>query len=128
MLRKILLGCVGFLFITITIPQLSLCASLIGDGVSALKQQIAEKGVSATLKESEFLKDDALVEGITKSVVAASTIGTATVSAAAAGAGSLAGYAGMASAVSSLGLGGITTTVGTMLAGHSVAGAAATAV
>lgn len=48
-------------------------------------------------------------------------------SAAAAGAGSLSGYAGIASAVSSLGLGGLTTTLASAL-GSSATGAAATAV
>lgn len=48
-------------------------------------------------------------------------------SAAAAGAGNLAGYAGLASAVSNLGLGGLTTTLASAL-GSSATGAAATAV
>jgi hypothetical protein len=48
-------------------------------------------------------------------------------SAAAAGAGNLTGYAGMASAVSNLGLGGLTTTLASAL-GSSATGAAATAV
>ena len=47
--------------------------------------------------------------------------------AASAGAGSLAGYAGIASAVSQLGLGGLTTAIAGML-GSSATGAAATAV
>lgn len=51
----------------------------------------------------------------------------AVTSASAAGAGSLAGYAGIASAVSQLGLGSLTTTIAGMM-GSSVAGAAATAV
>ncbi|MCT7961159.1 hypothetical protein NG791_10785 [Laspinema sp. D1] len=48
-------------------------------------------------------------------------------SASAAGAGNLAGYAGIASAVSQLGLGGLTTTLASVL-GSSATGAAATAV
>lgn len=56
-----------------------------------------------------------------------SVITGAIASAAAAGAGNLAGYAGMASAVSSLGLGGVTTAIAGGM-GTSVSGAAATAV
>lgn len=51
----------------------------------------------------------------------------AVASASAAGAGSLAGYAGIASAVSHLGLGGLTTAIAGMM-GSSATGAAATAV
>lgn len=54
-------------------------------------------------------------------------VGGAVASASAAGAGSLAGYAGMASAVSSMGLGGATTALAGAM-GSNVAGAAATAV
>lgn len=57
----------------------------------------------------------------------AAIVGTSVASAAAAGAGSLAGYAGMASAVSSMGLGGVTTAIAGAM-GTNVAGAAATAV
>ncbi|WP_009630049.1 hypothetical protein [Synechocystis sp. PCC 7509] len=57
---------------------------------------------------------------------AAVTVGSA-VTTAAAGAGSLAGYAGMASAVSTMGLGGATTAIAGLM-GSSVTGAAATAV
>ncbi len=62
--------------------------------------------------------------------VAAATTGVIVervASASLAGAGSLAGYAGMASAVSSVGLGGATTAIAGAL-GSNVAGAAATAV
>jgi hypothetical protein len=55
------------------------------------------------------------------------TLGTAITSASTAGAGSLAGYAGIASAVSQLGLGGLMQAVAGMM-GSSVTGAAATAV
>jgi hypothetical protein len=54
-------------------------------------------------------------------------VGTAVANAAIAGAGSLAGYAGMASAVSTVGLGGATTAIAGMM-GSSATGAAATAV
>lgn len=54
-------------------------------------------------------------------------VGTSVVSASVAGAGSLAGYAGIASTVSSLGLGGATTAIAGAM-GSSVAGAAATSV
>lgn len=62
-------------------------------------------------------------EGATSTI----TIGSSIASASAAGAGSLAGYAGIASAVSQLGLGGLMTTIAGMM-GSNVAGAAATAV
>ncbi|BAY75244.1 hypothetical protein NIES25_16620 [Nostoc linckia NIES-25] len=55
------------------------------------------------------------------------TVGTAIQSALTAGAGSLAGYAGIASAVSHLGLGGLTQFIAGMM-GSQVTGAAATAV
>lgn len=73
-------------------------------GVDTLKWQILNKGVAATW-----------------------TITQAVPSASAAGAGALSGYAGIASAVSQLGLGGITTAIAGMM-GSSVTGAAATAV
>lgn len=57
----------------------------------------------------------------------AATVGTAIASAAGAGAGSLSGYAGIASAVSSMGLGSATTAIAGAM-GSNVAGAAATAV
>lgn len=65
----------------------------------------------------------AIEEGVTSTY----TITQAVTSASAAGAGSLAGYAGIASAVSQLGLGGVMTTIAGMM-GSNVAGAAATAV
>ncbi|HEY9802585.1 MAG TPA: hypothetical protein V6D25_19640 [Leptolyngbyaceae cyanobacterium] len=55
------------------------------------------------------------------------TVGTAITSASTAGAGSLAGYAGIASAVSQMGLGGVTQAIAALM-GSSVTGAAATAV
>nr|OEJ76636.1 hypothetical protein BH720_03510 [Desertifilum tharense IPPAS B-1220] len=73
-------------------------------GTDTLKWQILQKGVAATW-----------------------TITQAIPSASAAGAGALSGYAGIASAVSQLGLGGITTAIAGMM-GSSVTGAAATAV
>lgn len=62
-----------------------------------------------------------------QAALAAGTIGAATAGAALSGAGALAGYAGMASAVSTLGLGGVTTAAAGWL-GSSATGAAATAV
>lgn len=108
-------------------PHQVLSASPVSNGISMLKQNLAEKGVSTCLEESNLLNDDAVLEGVTKGTVAAGTIAASTVSAAVAGAGSLAGYAGMASAVSSLGLGPVTT-LGASLLGSSATGAAATAV
>lgn len=64
---------------------------------------------------------------IQRGAVSAFTLIQAISAAATAGAGSLAGYAGMASAISQLGLGGLTTTIAGML-GSSATGAAATAV
>ena len=64
---------------------------------------------------------------IEKGLTSTFTISQAIASASAAGAGPLAGYAGIASAVSQLGLGGITTAIAGMM-GSSVTGAAATAV
>lgn len=93
-----------------------------------IKNWAVEQGVSKTLDSTTVFEDKAVIEGATKSAVAAGTIGAATASAAAAGAGSLMGYAGMASAISSLGLSSITGVIGSALAGHAVAGAAATAV
>jgi hypothetical protein len=66
---------------------------------------------------------DAMVKGGSAAV----TVGQAITSASAAGAGSLTGYAGIASAVSQLGLGGLTQAVAGFL-GSNAAGAAATAV
>jgi hypothetical protein len=66
---------------------------------------------------------DAIIKGGTSAV----TIGQAINSASIAGAGSLTGYAGMASAISQLGLGGLTQAVAGFL-GSSASGAAATAV
>lgn len=65
--------------------------------------------------------------GIEKGATSALTIAQAVTSASAAGAGPLAGYAGIASAVSHLGLGSLTTTIAGMM-GSSATGAAATAV
>lgn len=65
----------------------------------------------------------AIEEGAGTTVLLFQTI----TSASAAGAGNLAGYAGIASAVSQLGLGGLTTTLASVL-GSSATGAAATAV
>lgn len=118
---------VGILMTGLILPKQAFSASPVGQGISMLKQNLAEKGVSTALQESDLLNDDAVVEGVTKSTVAAGTIGAATVSAAAAGAGSLAGYAGMASAVSSLGLGSVTTAGASLLGYSGLTGAAATA-
>jgi hypothetical protein len=64
---------------------------------------------------------------IQKGAVSVFTLIQAMSAAATAGAGSLTGYAGMASAISQLGLGGLTTTIAGML-GSSATGAAATSV
>jgi hypothetical protein len=72
---------------------------------------------------ADSTKWDAMVKGGSAAV----TVGQAISSASAAGAGSLTGYAGIASAVSQLGLGGLTQAVAGLL-GSNAAGAAATAV
>jgi len=71
--------------------------------------------------------DGSAWEAIKEGVISTYIITQAFTSASAAGAGALAGYAGIASAVSQLGLGGLTTTIAGMI-GSSVTGAAATAV
>jgi hypothetical protein len=78
-------------------------------------------------KDAKENKDEGTNKAINQGVYTATTV-TAGVSAAAInGAGSLAGYAGVSSAVSSLGLGGVTTSIAGAM-GSSASGAAATAV
>jgi hypothetical protein len=71
--------------------------------------------------------DNSVDEFLDTSIGAGVAIGTSVASASLAGAGSLTGYAGMASAVSTLGLGGVTTAIAGAM-GSSATGAAATAV
>lgn len=71
--------------------------------------------------------DSATWLALEKSAKAAFMVTNAITHAAAAGAGTLTGYAGIASAVSQLGLGGLTTAVAGFMGSH-VAGAAATSV
>ncbi|ARV60498.1 hypothetical protein BZZ01_19325 [Nostocales cyanobacterium HT-58-2] len=71
--------------------------------------------------------DSSTWKTIEEGATSAFTITHAIVSASTAGAGSLSGYAGIASAVSQLGLGSLTTAIAGMM-GSSVTGAAATAV
>jgi len=71
--------------------------------------------------------DRATLKAIGEGVNSTTIISGAIASASAAGAGNLAGYAGMASAVSQLGLGGATTAIAGMM-GSGATGAAATAV
>jgi len=71
--------------------------------------------------------DNGTWEAITQAAESVITVVTAIQSALTAGAGSLAGYAGIASAVSKLGLGGLTQVIAGMM-GSNVTGAAATAV
>lgn len=71
--------------------------------------------------------DSSAWDAIKAAISSSLTIAGAATSASAAGAGALTGYAGIASAVSQLGLGGLMTTVAGMM-GSSAAGAAATAV
>ncbi|HIK16151.1 MAG TPA: hypothetical protein IGS53_12825 [Leptolyngbyaceae cyanobacterium M33_DOE_097] len=66
-------------------------------------------------------------KALEKGATSAFTITQAITSASSAGAGSLAGYAGISSAVSQMGLGGLTTALAGMM-GSSATGAAATAV
>lgn len=70
-------------------------------------------------------EDHSLREAGKAGIVSAGTVGVATTHAIIAGAGPLASYAGTASAVSSLGLGGVTTAVAGAM-GSSATGAAAT--
>lgn len=72
-------------------------------------------------------EDNALTRVGTTAAASATTIGCSVGSAYAVGAGNLAGYAGVSSAVSSMGLGGATTAVAGAM-GSSATGAAATAV
>jgi hypothetical protein len=72
-------------------------------------------------------KEKSTEQAIKKGVGTAAVVGTSVASAAAAGAGTLTGYAGVASAVSTMGLGGATTAIAGAM-GTNVAGAAATAV
>lgn len=71
--------------------------------------------------------DHALQVGVKEATVVTASIASATAGAYTAGAGGLAGYAGIASTVSSMGLGPATTAAAGML-GSSTTGAAATAV
>ena len=85
-----------------------------------------EKFCQAYFDQSDGV-DGRLWEAISQGAESVSIIGTAITSASTAGAGSLAGYAGIASAVSQLGLGGLMQALTGMM-GTSVTGAAATAV
>lgn len=71
--------------------------------------------------------DSSLWDGVLEGGLAVAKIGQAIGSAFGAGAGSLSGYAGIASMVSHAGLGGLTSTIAGLL-GSNVSGAAATAV
>lgn len=77
--------------------------------------------------DAEAGQDNGVSEAVEDGALAAGVVAYGVGSAALAGAGPLAGYAGMASAVSTLGLGGATTAVAGLL-GSSATGAAATAV
>lgn len=93
-------------------------------GVEAASQASSGyNGYSDAQEETDSGISDAATDGaVTAGIVAANVV-----SASAAGAGSLAGYAGIASAVSSMGLGGVTTAIAGAM-GSSATGAAATAV
>ena len=71
--------------------------------------------------------DDGANVALKEGAVTAGTVTYGVASAAASGAGSLTGYAGMASTVSSLGMGSVTTSIAGAM-GSSASGAAATAV
>lgn len=91
--------------------------------------QVAEYAITARDGYNHPKKDhlEALKNAGTDAAVPAGIIGYTTGMAAAHGAGSLAGYAGVASAVSKLGLGWATTSIAGAM-GSSASGAAATAV
>lgn len=82
-------------------------------------------GISGHDDAANGREDGAMPEVVASGVATAGTVGYSVV--AAKGAGALAGYAGTASAVSSLGLGGVTTAIAGAM-GSSATGAAATAV
>lgn len=76
-------------------------------------------------------KDKSISKAKFKALSSSAVVGTSVASAGAAGAGALTGYAGMASAVSTLGLGGLTTSAAagmglTAATGAPLVGAAAT--
>lgn len=114
-----------FAFITFTVISSS---SFAGDFYSTLRRtapgfgvsQIVDSVLPDSVMESEAARD-ALIGGLGT----ATTVGVET--AVASGATALAGYAGVASTVSSMGLGSLTT-LGASLLGSSATGAAATAV
>ena len=70
-------------------------------------------------------EDNVAQKAASEAAAAAGTIGASMAGASLSGAGGLTGYAGMAAAVSNLGLGGLTTTAAGMM-GSSATGAAAT--
>jgi hypothetical protein len=78
-------------------------------------------------KNAKEGNDKAEWQALTEGASTAFGVSSAIMSASAAGAGNLAGYAGLASAVSSLGLGGVTTAIASAL-GSGAVGAAATSV
>jgi hypothetical protein len=78
-------------------------------------------------KDAKNKTDDSMNTAIQEGAWTAGTVTYGVGAATAHGAGSLAGYAGMASAVSNLGLGGVTTSIAGAM-GSSASGAAATAV
>lgn len=78
-------------------------------------------------RDAETGKAEGLKGAAIDAAIPAGAMAYTTGAAAAKGAGSLAGYAGVASAVSKLGLGGVTTTIAGAM-GSSASGAAATAV
>ncbi len=100
----------------------------------SLRQHAAPSAVDAVsdgLRDGAAGEDHAARAAIRHGTGAAAVVGISAASAAAAGAGALTGYAGMAAAVSTLGLGGVTTTLAsaagiTAASGASLAGAAAT--
>ncbi|MBE9226513.1 hypothetical protein IQ264_13880 [Phormidium sp. LEGE 05292] len=115
-------------------PNFSLLKQL--DKILSNKQMVADTKklldkTPETICKAYFDKlkgiDNSKWAAIEEGLASTGTIATAIASASNAGAGALAGYAGIASAVSELGLGGIMTTIAGMM-GSNVAGAAATAV
>ncbi len=97
---------------------------LVGKGMEAGSHALTARSGYCDASRAE---DNALTEVAKEAAVPAAVVAYGMGSAAVSGAGTLTGYAGMASAVSSLGLGGATTTIAGAM-GSSATGAAATAV
>lgn len=144
--RSLLLILVLVIIFEITLPQPAFASVPIHLDISQLTRQIYQRYPNKRLiaDAKRFLRttpkafcqayfdslagiDNPTWQAIEEGMAATSTIVGAVTSASSAGAGVLSGYAGMASAVSQMGLGGATTTIAGLM-GSNVTGAAATSV